>query len=220
MKVLFAVALAALSCAGCSASLTLDPPPTSKPPPVVTVSPSAPKDIRPLIESQFAQSASVYRRWWPQYVTPALHLLGTDSSSGAISPCGPLSGGDAFYCPADNGVYLDLGMMQDFSRLPRGDGATLATVAHELGHAWQTQRHLEFSGSTVMNSELHADCLSGAVIAAIAPGSDALAQGAADAYASGSMDWTNPQFHGTPTQRRDVTLRGAGGLAACDSLIR
>ncbi len=178
--------------------------------------------VAAVVREEFDAGVAVYRKQWTAFTAPGLFVLSTDSASGAVSPCGQLRPGDAFYCPTNNAVYLDLGWVEDFSYTARGRGGIAAIVAHELGHALQAQRHMVFTETgTVVDSELHADCLSGAVLAARGGSAVEIANAAADAYASGSDDWSNPQFHGTGRQRRDATLAGAErGFSACQGYVR
>jgi len=187
-------------------------------------------NIRDLVTEQFEDSIEVFESFDSTFAQPELLLLDKDAGSGAIARrCGvALEAGDAFYCPPENAVYLDLGWLDDFSRRSvegkLRDGAVLATVAHELGHAWYG--HVGFVDRTqsIQPEELYADCIAGAVIAEMysetADAVSLIQEAAEDAYSVGTYDWQNPGFHGTPAQRRDATLRGGrSGVRGCDVYV-
>ena len=187
-------------------------------------------EIEALVRQQFAASVEVFQSWDRSFPEPELLLLDTDSSSGAYSAAcqAPLEPGGAFYCPPENKIYLDLGWLDDFSRRSTNgalrDGAVFSTVAHELGHAWYAHVGFIDRDSTIVAEELFADCLAGAVIAAVYDDPDRsvplIQEAAQDSYSVGSDDWQNPRFHGTASQRRDATLLGGReGRQGCESYV-
>lgn len=187
-------------------------------------------DIEALVRHQFADSVHVFQSWDRAFSEPDLLLLSTDSTSGAYSEsCNKqLEPGDAFFCPGENKIYLDLGWLDDYSRRSASgalrDGAVFSTVAHELGHAWYDHVGFVDRDATIVAEELFADCIAGAVIAAAYTDPEKsvslIQEAAEDSYSVGSDDWQNPSFHGTRTQRRDATLLGGrDGHKACESYV-
>ncbi len=107
-----------------------------------------------------------------QYRPATLHFYrnGTDSGCGsAQSAMGP------FYCPADQGVYLDTSFFQQMQQMGGGgDFAYAYVIAHEVGHHIQNitgvadkvrsaqQRVNETQGNGLqVRMELQADCYAG-----------------------------------------------------------
>lgn len=187
-------------------------------------------DIEALVRRQYADSVKVFKSWDSTFPEPELFLLDTDSSSGAFSAVcqAPLQPGSAFYCPGENKIYLDLGWLDDYSRRsasgPLRDGAVFSTVAHELGHAWYNHVGFIDRDPTIVATELFADCIAGAVIAATYSDPDKsvrlIQEAAQDSYSVGSDDWQNPSFHGTASQRREATLLGGQeGAKGCESYV-
>jgi uncharacterized protein len=112
-------------------------------------------------EAEFARSGQRY--------TPALF---TTFSDGVRTGCGAASSQvGPFYCPADAGVYLDLGFFEVLlERLGAqgGDFAEAYVVAHEYGHHIQNLtrqmervRTREGADSDAVRLELQADCYAG-----------------------------------------------------------
>ena len=107
-----------------------------------------------------------------KYPATRLHFYqrGTQSGCGsAQSAMGP------FYCPADNGVYLDTGFFKQLQQMSGGgDFAYAYVIAHEVGHHIQNitgtadkvrsaqQRTSEAQGNALqVRMELQADCYAG-----------------------------------------------------------
>jgi len=108
-----------------------------------------------------------------RYQPPTLNFYqgGTRSGCGAAS-----SASGPFYCPADNGVYLDTSFFDELQNRfgARGDFAQAYVVAHEVGHhiqhltgAAQQVSQIQRSGSRTEGNaasvrlELQADCYAG-----------------------------------------------------------
>jgi predicted metalloprotease len=96
----------------------------------------------------------------------------TTFSGGVSTGCGAASSQvGPFYCPADSGVYLDLGFFEVLrTRLGAqgGDFAEAYVVAHEYGHhiqnltgQMQRVRTREGADSDAVRLELQADCFAG-----------------------------------------------------------
>ncbi|OZA93078.1 MAG: zinc metalloprotease [Erythrobacter sp. 34-65-8] len=92
------------------------------------------------------------------------------------SGCGPASTGmGPFYCPADQGIYIDTGFYEQLAQMAgeRGDFARYYVVAHEYGHHVQTitgvaeqirsaqQQNPRAANRLQTLMELHADCYAG-----------------------------------------------------------
>jgi uncharacterized protein len=87
---------------------------------------------------------------------------GCGSATSAVGP---------FYCPADQGIYLDIGffaVLEDQLGAQGGDLAEAYVVAHEVGHHVQNLlghmdrvRTREGADSDAVRLELQADCLAG-----------------------------------------------------------
>lgn len=108
-----------------------------------------------------------------QYQDPKLTLFSGSVSTacgGANSAVGP------FYCPADQGIYIDLGFFATLSQElgAKGDFARAYVIAHEVGHHVQNllgitryaaEQRQQLSESAYrrlsVRIELQADCLAG-----------------------------------------------------------
>lgn len=98
-------------------------------------------------------------------------------TEGATSGCGYASSAvGPYYCPADQGVYLDTGFFDELARRfgARGDFAQAYVIAHEVGHhvqnllgtSTEVSRQQQRGGETEGNAlsvrlELQADCFAG-----------------------------------------------------------
>lgn len=109
-----------------------------------------------------------------EYVTPAVTIFEGSTSTGcgnATSAVGP------FYCPPDQGIYLDTAFYADLRSQFGASGGSLAQmyiIAHEWGHHIQhisgitEGKNLQVSGddSDSVRLELQADCFAGAWVGA------------------------------------------------------
>ena len=121
--------------------------------------------------------------------------------------------GAAFYCPADDTIYIAQRLAAQFYRAV-GDFGVAYVVAHEYAHNVQNELgRLSAPGRTSTKPfELQADCMAGLW------GNSVYAEGRVDksdveeavrtAYAVGDFDYGNPNHHGTPDERRDAWLTG------------
>ena len=116
---------------------------------------------------------AVFQQNGQRYTRPTLNFFTEQNHSGcgaAQSAMGP------FYCPADQGVYLDTSFFTELERQlgAGGDAAQAYVVAHEVGHHIQTisgtsdqvrnaqRRASEAEGNELqVRMELQADCYAG-----------------------------------------------------------
>lgn len=81
--------------------------------------------------------------------------------------CGQMKSGNAYYCPNDKRVYLDVELLASLVRQTAahthtdGDYASIIVAAHELGHGVHAQ--LSVANLSSFNEEQTADCFAGAV---------------------------------------------------------
>ena len=128
--------------------------------------------------------------------------------------CRAVAGDDAaFYCPADDTIYISQVLAARFYRAV-GDFGVAYVVAHEYAHNVQAELgDLSVDGRTSSKPfELQADCMAGLW------GNSAYSAGRFDdadveeavrtAYAVGDFDFGDPNHHGTPDERRDAWLTG------------
>ncbi len=190
--------------------------------------------------------ARLFRQNGSQYRVPTLNFYeGGVQSAGcgaATSAAGP------FYCPADEGIYLDTSFFREMeTRLgARGDFAQAYVIAHEVGHhiqnlsgvANQVRNQQRRVGRAQGNAlqvrmELQADCYAGVWAAQNAermePGD--VEEGLRAAHAigddtlmrgSGQTPIESMFTHGTSEQRMEWLRRGmeTGDPAACDTFAR
>lgn len=108
-----------------------------------------------------------------RFEQPTLHFVTTSQFN---SGCGPASTGmGPFYCPADQGIYIDTGFYDQLAQMAgdQGDFARYYVVAHEYGHHVQTitglaaqirsaqQQNPRSANQLQVLMELHADCYAG-----------------------------------------------------------
>jgi len=159
-----------------------------------------------------------------------------------LTGCGqPADDQAAFYCPADDTIYVAQKFAADLYRgvaqgLPGesagvghagGDFAVAYVVAHEYGH--NVQEELGIFDNHVTSAaepyELQGDCFAGTWANSVykqghlEPGD--LQEATNAALAVGDFDFGNAQHHGTPTQRRDALLVGyrSGDPGACSRFL-
>jgi uncharacterized protein len=166
------------------------------------------------------------------WVTPGASVL---------TGCGVPAGDDAaFYCPADDTIYVAQQFAADLYRgvvrgLPgeraggraAGDFAVAYVLAHEYAHNLQQELGIFDNRQTpsARPFELQADCMAGtwahSVYAegALEPGD--IEEAANTALAVGDFDVGNAQHHGTPEERRAALLDGfdTGDPARCRAYL-
>jgi uncharacterized protein len=125
----------------------------------------------------FSSTNGVWERYFAQrgqqYREPTLNFFSQSGSSGcgaAQSAMGP------FYCPADQGIYIDVTFFNELSQRfgAAGDAAQAYVIAHEVGHHIQTltgrsdqvrqaqARASQAEGNALqVRMELEADCYAG-----------------------------------------------------------
>ncbi len=121
--------------------------------------------------------------------------------------------GAAFYCPADDTIYLAQRLAAQFYDAV-GDFGVAYVVAHEYAHNVQMELgRLRSDGRTSSKPfELQADCMAGLwANSSIGEGTFKEAdveEAIRTAYAVGDFDYGDPNHHGTPDERRAAWLQG------------
>lgn len=160
-----------------------------------------------------------------------------------LSSCGTIADDSAaFYCPADDTIYMAQQFAADLYRgvargLPgesagygraAGDFAVAYVLAHEYAH--NLQQELGIFDNDVTESarpyELQADCLAGSWAHSVfeegllEPGD--LEEATNAALAVGDFDVGNARHHGTPQERRDALLAGyeTGEPSSCNAFVQ
>lgn len=184
----------------------------------------------------------VFQASGAQYPPPRLRFYSQQNMSGcgqAMSAMGP------FYCPADNGIYLDTDFFRELSQKfgAAGDFAQAYVIAHEVGHHIQTidgtadrvrqaqARASQAEGNALqVRMELQADCYAGVWGALnrdrLEPGDVEEGLRAASAIGDDTLQQAAGQrpvpesfTHGTSAQRVEWLRRGlqSGNPAACNT---
>ena len=191
-------------------------------------------DTEEIWAEEFAEQGATYRE-------PTLVFYGGRGSSGcgtASSATGP------FYCPADNGIYIDTSFFDQLAQMGgAGDFAAAYVIAHEVGHHVQTitgmsdeiRRMQARVGRTEANAiqvkmELQADCYAGVFAYEnrenLDPGDIEEALSAASAIGDDRLQREAQGYvvpdsftHGTSAQRTEWFRRGleTGDPASCDT---
>lgn len=177
-----------------------------------------------------------------RYTPASLTFYDRSGQSGcgaAQSAMGP------FYCPADNGIYLDTSFFDELAERfgAAGDFAQAYVIAHEVGHHIQTitgrsanvRRQQQQSSKAQSNNlqvrmELEADCYAGVWASRnaerIEPGDIAEGMAAANAIGddtlqrnAGRRPMPESFTHGTSAQRKRWLQKGleTGNPASCDT---
>jgi predicted metalloprotease len=191
------------------------------------------EDIDTYWEATFAQADLPTPRVGYAWVPPGRVLR---TSCGA-----PADDRAAFYCPADDTIYVAQQFASDLNAgrlrgLPGesagygravGDFAVAYVVAHEYAHNLQQELGVFDNRQTpsAQPYELQADCLAGTWANSVfeqgrlKPGD--LREATDAAQAVGDFDVGNAQHHGTPEQRRDALLTGyrSGDPSSCERFL-
>ncbi len=201
----------------------------------------------PLRKESCDTLSSLNKTWQPifaaagaKFEQPKLRFYSQVGSSGcgtAQSAMGP------FYCPADNGIYLDTDFFREMDQKlgASGDFARKYVVAHEYGHHIQTitglsdqirslqQQNPRRANQLQVRMELQADCYAGVWAARnkdrIEPGDMEEGLGAAHSIGDDTlMDKAGRRpveaafTHGSSAQRVEALRRGlqSGDDSVCD----
>lgn len=186
---------------------------------------------------------AIFARENQQFSPPMLKFFDGSGQSGcgaAMSAMGP------FYCPTDNGIYLDTSFFDELARRYKapGDFAQYYVIAHEFGHhiqnllgtSEQVQRAQRRAGEAEGNAlsvrlELQADCYAGVWAAVnrdrLDPGDVQEGMRAAQAIGDDTLQREaqgrvvpDSFTHGTSAQRQAWLQRGLdskGDPAVCDT---
>ena len=183
--------------------------------------------------------SAIFAKSGQRFTPPSLNFYGGSGQSGcgaAQSAMGP------FYCPSDQGIYLDTSFFNELAQRfgAAGDFAQYYVIAHEFGHhiqhltgAADQVRQIQQQGSRVEGNaasvrlELQADCYAGVWAAQnrdrLDPGDieEGMTAAAAigDDKLSGNRASPESFTHGTSAQRMAWLKRGldTGDPAACDT---
>ena len=181
--------------------------------------------------------SQIFQQAGQRYAPPTLNFYqgGTNSGCGAAqSAMGP------FYCPTDQGIYIDTTFFDELAQRFQapGDFAAAYVIAHEVGHHIQTvsgtsnaiRRAQSGAGEAQSNAlqvrmELQADCLAGVWASNVNISGDQLdpgdlEEGARAAQAigddtlqrsAGRVPVPESFTHGTSAQRQEALRRGFQG---------
>jgi predicted metalloprotease len=159
---------------------------------------------------------------------PHVRLVTLRAGERGATGCGAAADqSSAFYCPADDAIYLGEAFVEQILR-GTGDFGVAYVVAHEYAHNVQQELGWYSAGrrlNTVKPFELQADCMAGAwgnsVYRAGQLDAGDVQEAQRTAYAVGDFDLANPQHHGTPEERLNAWQLGfeRGDPAACRQFV-
>ena len=188
--------------------------------------------------------ALIFRQQNQQFIEPTLAFPNSNQFN---TSCGAASVGQGpFYCPADQGIYIDTRFYQQMDRQmgAGGDFARYYVIAHEYGHHIQAitgiadqirsaqAQNPRAANQLQVRMELQADCYAGVWAAKnrnlIEPGDLQEGLRAASAIGDDTLQRNagqriNPEgfTHGTSQQRRQaLTLGLDGDDTRCDEITR
>ncbi len=207
--------------------------------------------IDPLSRETCNALSSLNKTWAPlfaaanvSFTPPTLHFysqMGQSGCGAAQSAMGP------FYCPSDNGIYIDTDFYKEMDQRmgAGGDFARAYVIAHEYGHHIQTltgisdqirsaqQQNPSRANQLQVRMELQADCYAGVWAARnkdkIEPGDFEEGMNAAFQIGddtlmknSGRRPVESAFTHGTSAQRVEWLRKGleSGSDEVCDALMR
>lgn len=207
-----------------------------------TIDPQTRSNILKVLGSTEARWSELFAAQGRQYKPPTLVFYSRNDRSGcgaAQSAMGP------FYCPADQGIYLDVAFFDELATRfgAGGDFAPAYVIAHEVGHHIQTvtgvsdqvrqaqSRASQAQGNALqVRMELQADCYAGVWAAndknLLEPGDIEEGMTAANAIGDDTLQKQSqgrvvPESftHGTSAQRMQWLRRGlqTGDPAQCDT---
>jgi predicted metalloprotease len=160
---------------------------------------------------------------------PSVRYLWVTPGERVATGCGAAAGEDAaFYCPGDDTIYVSQvlaaqiyrGVARNFPGEQTGSGHAVGdfglayVVAHEYAHNIQQELGIARVDPRVGVEplELQADCMAGLwgnsvyKRGLLQPGD--VQEAISTAQAAGDFEYSNPQHHGTPAQRRAAWLLG------------
>jgi predicted metalloprotease len=199
--------------------------------------------MAPFLDSVFASVDTYWHETdaasgWP---APSVHHVWVVPGGSVNTGCGvPAGDTAAFYCSDDDTIYVGEvfatklydgvagtlpGQAAGFGRAV-GAFAVAYVVAHEYGHNVQQEHGVLAGRSRALPTELNADCLAGTWTRweyGRGDVTDADVQEVLDAASAvGDFDFTNPQHHGTPQERRDALMTGlrSGSPSSCDVYLQ
>ena len=152
--------------------------------------------------------------WARTYAATTIRYLWVLPGQVFQTSCGLTSLSVAFYCPADDAMYVDAAFAGSVEA-QLGDMAAAMIVAHEYGHNLQGELGVASDPNRALPTELHADCLAGAwardaYLRGVADDGD-LDEAVAGARAAGDYEVGDPGHHGLPEQRAEATIAGING---------
>ncbi|NNC72451.1 MAG: zinc metallopeptidase [Sphingomonadaceae bacterium] len=184
----------------------------------------------------FQQQGSRYREPTLNFYDGSVDQTGCGAADARMGP---------FYCPADQGIYLDTSFFQQMESQMRagGDAAYAYVIAHEVGHhiqyltgtardvRAQQQRASQTEGNQLqVRMELQADCYAGVWVARnrdrVEAGDIEEAMTAANAIGDDTLQRQAQGYvvedsftHGSSAQRQRWLRRGmeSGDPASCDT---
>lgn len=181
------------------------PPPAPPPPPP----PPPPPDWGPFYRLAREHVETLWTLAFPAlygvHYTPVSTFRGY--AMNAYTPCGEMGPWNAYYCPANAGVYYHTPFLDHYFE-EVGDLGAAVIIAHEFGHhvSWLLGWVPGYTMST-KQSELQADCLAGAWASAVDErqglSPERLNAAAITLISAGSPQhtWFDPTIHGTSVQR-------------------
>jgi predicted metalloprotease len=124
------------------------------------------------IDEISAQSVSDIEEYWADAFGEAFEgdfrpvdaIVSWDADGYAGNFCGEFTAGlvNAAFCPVDNTIGWDRGVLFPALRNAHGDMAITMVLAHEYGHSVQRQARLNRRQVSTLVAEQQADCFSGA----------------------------------------------------------
>ena len=119
---------------------------------------------------QFWESA--FNEAFPGSFKPVSQLISWDADDYEGTFCEEDTYGlvNAAFCPLDNTIGWDRGVLLPALRRANGDMAITMVLAHEYGHSVQKQARFNRRGTSVLVAEQQADCLAGTYMRWVAEG--------------------------------------------------